>query len=41
MYLLDFYMTVVCGLTSMAKMGKGVNVMGRKEKMLESIGDKQ
>lgn len=22
-------------------MGKGVNVMGRKEKMLEGIGDKQ
>lgn len=41
MYLLDFYVTVVCGVTSMAKMGKGVHSAGWKEKMLEGIGNKQ
>lgn len=41
MYLLDFYIAVVCGVTSMAKVGKKVSVAGRKEKMLEGIGNKQ
>lgn len=41
MYLLDFYITVVCGVTSMAEMGKRVNVAGRKEKLVEGIGNKQ
>lgn len=41
MYLLDFYITVAFGVTCMAKMGKGVNVAGRKEKMLQGIGNKQ
>lgn len=37
MHLLGFYITLVCGVTSMAKMGKGVNVAGRKKEMLEGI----